>query len=94
MLCGEGAPGRAVLSRTTIELWVRAGSDANARNEVLQRWRPDPLHELVPPLQLVHLLERRHNNRFLALMDKHLPLWRQLRDELNSAPLAHASWSY
>src|SRR6266851_846133 len=32
-------PGRVVLrSRATLELWVRAGSDANARDQVLQRW--------------------------------------------------------
>jgi hypothetical protein len=30
----------------------------------------------------------------MLLMDKHLPLWRQHRDELNVAPLAHANWSY
>jgi hypothetical protein len=44
--------------------------------------------------ELVHLVERRHNDRFTLLMDKHLPLWRQHRHELNSAPLAHANWSY
>ena len=44
-------PGRVVLrSRTTLELWVRAGSDANARDQVLQRWYRDRLRELVPPL--------------------------------------------
>ena len=44
--------------------------------------------------ELVHLVERRDNDRFMLLMDTHLPLWRQHRHELNSAPLAHASWSY
>lgn len=44
--------------------------------------------------ELVHLVERRHNEVFVQMMDKHLPLWRQHRQELNSAPLAHANWNY
>jgi predicted metal-dependent hydrolase len=44
--------------------------------------------------ELAHLLERRHNDRFIALMNKHLPQWRLHRAELNSAPLAHETWSY
>jgi hypothetical protein len=31
---------------------------------------------------------------FIALMNRHLPQWRQHREELNSAPLAHETWSY
>ena len=44
--------------------------------------------------ELVHLLERHHTNQFTALMDEHLPQWRQFRKLLNSAPLGHESWSY
>jgi hypothetical protein len=44
--------------------------------------------------ELVHLLERHHNDRFIALMNKHLAQWRLHRAELNSAPLAHETWSY
>jgi predicted metal-dependent hydrolase len=44
--------------------------------------------------ELVHLLERRHNERFSALMDQHMPQWRLLRDELNRAPLGHVTWDY
>ena len=44
--------------------------------------------------ELVHLLERHHNDRFVALMDRFLPQWRTRRQELNAAPLAHESWSY
>lgn len=44
--------------------------------------------------ELAHLLERHHNDRFIALMDKSLPKWRMHRDELNRAPLAHETWSY
>lgn len=44
--------------------------------------------------ELVHLLERLHNDRFLALMNKFMPNWKQYRDELNRMPLAHAEWDY
>ncbi|WP_193128777.1 M48 family metallopeptidase [Gulosibacter sediminis] len=43
--------------------------------------------------ELVHLIERAHNQRFTELMDKHLPDWRARRDELNEAPLADEDWS-
>ena len=44
--------------------------------------------------EMVHLLERNHGDGFQALMDKHMPQWRTVRDELNRAPLAHKSWEY
>ncbi len=44
--------------------------------------------------ELAHLIERTHNDRFLALMNRHLPQWRLRRQQLNSAPLAHENWSY
>jgi predicted metal-dependent hydrolase len=44
--------------------------------------------------ELTHLIERKHNDRFVSLMNKHLPQWRLYRQELNSAPLAHATWGY
>ncbi|MEA3188728.1 MAG: hypothetical protein QOD99_2558 [Chthoniobacter sp.] len=44
--------------------------------------------------ELTHLIERHHNDRFIGLMDRHLPHWRQARQELNAAPLANESWGY
>ena len=44
--------------------------------------------------EMVHLLERDHNDQFHALMDKFLPQWRTYRDELNRAPLAYEDWGY
>jgi predicted metal-dependent hydrolase len=43
---------------------------------------------------MVHLLERLHNERFVAYMDEFIPQWRLFRDELNQAPLAHETWEY
>jgi len=55
-----------------------------------------PIHclEYIIAHELVHLLERHHNDRFTALMDQFMPLWRQYRDELNRAPLEHGEWEY
>ncbi len=44
--------------------------------------------------ELAHLIERHHNDRFVSIMDKHVPQWRLHRQELNSAPLAHETWNY
>jgi len=44
--------------------------------------------------EMIHLLERRHNERFTELMDHYMPNWRLYGDELNCAPLAHAEWKY
>uniref|UniRef100_UPI00404A91C6 M48 family metallopeptidase n=1 Tax=Flavobacterium sp. TaxID=239 RepID=UPI00404A91C6 len=44
--------------------------------------------------ELVHLLERNHNERFIAYMNQFMPKWRVFRDELNSLPVAHNDWGY
>jgi len=141
--------GRVVVSNsTTLELRTRPETDAKHREQVLQRWYRERLHELIPPLlskwepilgvpaaswgikkmktkwgacnakarriwlnlelakkpvqcleylvvhELIHLIERHHSDRFISLMDRHLPSWRLHRQELNSAPLGHATWTY
>jgi hypothetical protein len=48
--------------------------------------------EYVVMHELVHLLAKHHDDRFVAIMDKHLPRWRSLREELNGSPLAHEIW--
>ena len=44
--------------------------------------------------EMAHLIERKHNEHFIALMARFLPNWRTLRDELNAFPLAHSEWRY
>jgi len=44
--------------------------------------------------ELIHLLERHHNDRFRALMDQFMPPWRLYREELNRAPLGYEKWEY
>ncbi|MDP2605030.1 MAG: SprT family zinc-dependent metalloprotease [Deltaproteobacteria bacterium] len=56
--------------------------------------KPVQCLEYIVVHELVHLLERYHNDNFLALMNATLPQWRSRRSELNAAPLGHATWSY
>jgi predicted metal-dependent hydrolase len=44
--------------------------------------------------EMVHMLERHHNERFMTLMDELMPTWRLRREELNRTPLAHEEWQY
>jgi hypothetical protein len=144
----DGAPTVAVRNNTTLDLFVRPGSDTAQRERVLLAWYRRQLKQLIPPLvakwetiigvevaewrvkqmktrwgacnpdagriwlnlelikkpascleyiivhEMVHLLERWHNERFVATMDKFMPQWRLVRDELNQAPLGHATWEY
>lgn len=49
--------------------------------------KPIECLEYVLVHELVHLLERHHNERFQAYMDQYLPQWRQCREILNQEPL-------
>ncbi|MCD6163569.1 MAG: M48 family metallopeptidase [candidate division Zixibacteria bacterium] len=44
--------------------------------------------------EMVHLLERTHNERFISLMNKFMPKWKFYRDELNRLPVKHENWKY
>ncbi len=56
--------------------------------------KPVQCIEYIVVHELAHLIEQHHDERFVAIMDKHLPQWRLVWKELNSAPLAHESWTY
>ncbi len=55
-----------------------------------------PVHclEYIIAHELVHLLERLHNERFLGYMDKFVPRWKHYREELNKLPVSHIDWEY
>ena len=143
------APARVALRGIgTLDLFVRPGTDAAAREAVLLRWHREQLRAVVRPMverwqavlgvevsawgiramktrwgscnaaarriwinlelakkpvqcteyvvvhELVHLLERHHDDRFTRLLDRHLPQWRQTRAMLNETPLGHAAWDH
>ncbi|MBN8740579.1 MAG: M48 family metallopeptidase [Xanthomonadaceae bacterium] len=56
--------------------------------------KPYSCLEFILVHELVHLIERHHNERFLAIMDRVMPSWRSYREDLNRAPLAHSEWDY
>lgn len=56
--------------------------------------KPPECLEFILVHELVHLLERNHNDRFKAYMDRFLPDWRERRDLLNNMPLGHSHWEY
>jgi predicted metal-dependent hydrolase len=56
--------------------------------------KPAECLEYIVVHEMAHLLVRRHDDRFIALMDTHLPSWRMIRQTLNSSPLAHSEWDY
>lgn len=56
--------------------------------------KPPKCLEYILVHEMVHLIERRHTERFRDLMDAFMPSWRLHRDELNRAPLAHEEWRY
>lgn len=43
--------------------------------------------------ELLHLIERKHNEVFVRLMDKHIPKWRSVKEDLNRFVLAHEKWN-
>ena len=56
--------------------------------------KPTPCIEYVIVHEMVHLLENKHNETFIAYMDKFLPKWRFYKEELNKRPLRHENWNY
>jgi len=44
--------------------------------------------------ELIHLIERHHNNKFLAYMTKYMPQWKFHKEELNRLPVSHKIWKY
>lgn len=56
--------------------------------------KPQACLEYIVVHEMVHLLERHHNDTFIAYMDKFLPQWRALKTELNKSPISHSDWEY
>jgi predicted metal-dependent hydrolase len=56
--------------------------------------KPKDLLEYVVVHEMVHLLEPTHSERFISILDKHYPTWREARVELNELPLAAEAWRF
>lgn len=55
--------------------------------------KPKDLLEYVIVHEIAHLIEPKHNNRFMSILDNHYPSWREARAELNELPLALEIWN-
>ncbi|SNB45225.1 M48 family metallopeptidase [Geobacter sp. DSM 9736] len=70
-----------------------AGAGAIRINTELAK-KPQECLEYIVVHEMMHLLEPSHHARFISLMDKHLPKWQFLREELNRLPVRHEEWEY
>ncbi len=54
--------------------------------------KPTDLLEYVIVHEMVHLIEPTHSDRFIAILEKHYPTWREARAEINELPLTAEVW--
>ena len=54
--------------------------------------KPRDLLEYVVVREMLHLIVPTHSERFLALITRHYPAWREARAELNELPLGAVAW--
>lgn len=50
--------------------------------------KPDRMIDYIIVHELAHLLSPRHDERFTAVLDREMPRWRQVRQDLNALPLS------
>ena len=51
--------------------------------------KPKNLVEYIVVHEMAHLIENKHNDRFVKILNKHYPFWRDARKELNQLPLTY-----
>ncbi len=73
--------------------WGTCNEDKkNASFNLKLAQKPKSCIEYIVVHELLHLIERPHNNRFVELMDKYLPNWQHEKEKLNRQILAHEEW--
>ncbi len=68
--------------------------EGNIRLNLELAKKPPECLEYILVHEMVHFVERHHNDLFREHMDRFMPQWRMHREELNRAPLAHEEWRY
>jgi predicted metal-dependent hydrolase len=56
--------------------------------------KPIACLEYVIVHELLHMIEKKHNDNFLSLLAKYIPKWGSVKEELNRLMLSHEEWSY
>lgn len=44
--------------------------------------------------ELLHMIEKKHNENFVNMLAKYIPKWRSIKEELNQSMLTHEEWNY
>ncbi len=81
------------MGMVNIEIWLFKELKGHYAELVLADKIPEYFGYIIVH-ELVHLLERNHNSRFVAYMDEFMPKWRLNRENLNKSPLSHEEWEY
>ena len=55
--------------------------------------KPKDLLEYVIVHEMAHLVDPKHGERFVRVLDEHYPSWREATAELNALPLAAEAWT-
>ena len=83
----------AILGVTTVRFAIKSmktkWGSCNTENKTLLfnlelAKKPHSCIEYVVAHELVHLIERHHNDNFKAILDKYLPNWKGIKQELNT----------
>lgn len=56
--------------------------------------KPTNCLEYIIVHEMIHLLERHHNDKFLFYLNKYMPKWKHFKEELNRLPVSHSEWGY
>ena len=56
--------------------------------------KPSSCLEYIVVHEMTHLLVRNHNSKFVALMNKFMPNWKEVKEDLNRLPVSHTEWGY
>ena len=64
----------------------KAAGNVRFNTELVKK--PKDLVEYIVIHEMAHLLEAKHNSKFIEILNVHYPSWRDARSELNQLPLA------
>jgi predicted metal-dependent hydrolase len=64
----------------------KAAGNVRFNTELVKK--PKDLVEYIVIHEMAHLLEAKHNSKFIKILNVHYPSWRDARSELNQLPLA------
>lgn len=44
--------------------------------------------------ELLHMIEKKHNDKFVSMLGKYIPKWKSTKEELNRSMLSYEEWNY